>query len=171
MRNFPRILQISKLIISQYYENENFAATLGTSGVRGVVGEPVQPGCTLRANADCALFVFQLYRFPFCHLLILWLFQTMLRRSPRCLGQCWDILPAVPDSAETFSLLSLTVLRKSPHCPGRCWDILPAVHGQWCYNRHGVPDSAVTICMLSRTVLRHSPCCSGQYLVKSGQFL
>ena len=66
--------------ISRNYENENFAATLCTSGVRGVGGEPVQPGRTLRANADCALFVFLLYRFPFCHLLILWAHATTLAK-------------------------------------------------------------------------------------------
>ena len=31
-------------------------------------GGLVQSWCTLRANADCPLFVFPLYCFPFCHL-------------------------------------------------------------------------------------------------------
>ena len=50
-----------KMKISHNYENENFAATLCRSGVRGV--QPVQPWRTLYTNADCALFVFLLYCF------------------------------------------------------------------------------------------------------------
>ena len=46
--------------LSRNYENENFAAALCRSGVRGWP--------TLRNNADCALFVLLLYCFPFCHL-------------------------------------------------------------------------------------------------------
>ena len=37
-------------------------------GVEWGGGVPVQPWRTLRASADCALFVFLLYCFPFCHL-------------------------------------------------------------------------------------------------------
>ena len=71
--NFTKLKIKNFAKISRNYENENFAATLCTSGVRGIGGKPVQQGCTLRANADCALFVFLIYRFPFCHLLILWI--------------------------------------------------------------------------------------------------
>ena len=51
--------------ISWNYENEKFAATVCRSGVRGGA---VQPWHILCANADCTLFVFPLYCFPFCHL-------------------------------------------------------------------------------------------------------
>ena len=51
IKNFVKILQ--------NYKNENFATTLCRSGVWG--GGPVQPWRTLRANADCALFIFLLY--------------------------------------------------------------------------------------------------------------
>ena len=67
-RNFAKILR--------KYENKNFAATLCSSGVRGVADEPVQPWRTHRTNVDCALFVFLLYCFPFCHLLFLFSVPT-----------------------------------------------------------------------------------------------
>ena len=73
INNFAKILQ--------NYKNENFTATLCTIGVRGVGGEQVQPGRTLCAKADCALFIFLLYHFPFCHLLILWFLSEMLANS------------------------------------------------------------------------------------------
>ena len=45
-----------------------FAATLCRSGVKGWGARPVLPWRTLRANADCPLFIFPLYCSPFCHL-------------------------------------------------------------------------------------------------------
>ena len=89
MRNFPRISQNLKLKISSKFckitrMKISQPCTLCTCGVRGVGGEPVQPGRTLHTNADCALFVFLSYRFPFCHLLILCLYISQhVIRSPR----------------------------------------------------------------------------------------
>ena len=83
MQNIPRIsqnLEIKNFAKIVKLRERKFAATLCTSGVRGVGGEPVQPGRTLRANADCALFVFLLYHFPFCHLLILWSCPTSIEK-------------------------------------------------------------------------------------------
>ena len=68
-QNFDKII----LIFAKFEENFaklqklSFAATLCRTGVRGG-GGPVQPWRILRANADCTLFGFPLYRFPFCHL-------------------------------------------------------------------------------------------------------
>ena len=53
--------------ISRNYENEHFAATLCRSRVRGG-GGLVQPWRILRTNADCTVFLFPSYCFPFCHL-------------------------------------------------------------------------------------------------------
>ena len=47
--------------------SKNFAATLCRSEGGGG-GGPVQPRRLLRANADCTIFLFPLYCFPFCPL-------------------------------------------------------------------------------------------------------
>ena len=57
--------------ISRNYTKRNFAATLCRSWVRGGV-RPVQPWRIRRANADCTIFGFPLYRFPFCLFIFLW---------------------------------------------------------------------------------------------------
>ena len=44
-------------------------------GEGGGVG-PVQPWRIRRANADCTIFGFPLYRFPFCLFIILWKYPT-----------------------------------------------------------------------------------------------
>ena len=58
-------------------------------------GQPVQPGRTLCANADCALFVFLFYRFPFCHLLILWSRHTFSFHCPYTIGYRYQYSGAV----------------------------------------------------------------------------
>ena len=70
MRNFPGILQNSKLKTLQKFlkiTRTKISQPPYVLWSEGVGGEPVQPWRTLRANAGCALFVFLLYRFPFCN--------------------------------------------------------------------------------------------------------
>ena len=69
--NFPPILWNSKKILSQFCVLQNFDNAVSQPPYVGVEwggGGLVQPWRTLRANADCPLFVFPLYCFPFCHL-------------------------------------------------------------------------------------------------------
>ena len=80
MRNFPGILQNSKLKTLQKFlkiTRTKISQPPYVLWSEGVGGEPEQPWRTLRANAGCALFVFLLYRFPLCHLLILWFTCTV----------------------------------------------------------------------------------------------